>query len=140
MKSIHSSRALVLGGLLFATLAAGCASGPQWSNNYNRYSGGGYGNSYPNLEGSGGSFPYNRVYASSTSYKNIDRDYPYSNAADSHAYASVNRRSGASSDGENYVSGAEKGAGPKEGDAERRADLGYDRSANSVYEFTPLYR
>jgi hypothetical protein len=41
MKSIHSSRALVLGGLLFATLAAGCASGPQWSNNYNRYSGGG---------------------------------------------------------------------------------------------------
>ena len=132
-----------MGGLLFVTLAAGCASGPQWSNNYNRngYSGGGYGNSYPNLEGSGGSFPYNRVYASSTSDKNIYRgDYPYNNAADSHAYASVNRRNGASSDGENYGSGAENGAGHKEGDAERRADLGYDRSANSVYEFTPLYR
>jgi hypothetical protein len=143
MKSIHSNKGLVLGGLLLVTLAAGCASGPQSSNNYNRggYSGGGFGNAYPNLEGSAGSFPYNRVYARSSSYKNgYFGDYPYNNAGDSHAYASVNRRNGASSDGKNYGSGAEKVAGHKEGNAERRADLGYDRGATFVYEFTPVYR
>ena len=67
MKTMDPRKALALGALLIVTLAAGCASG--WSNGRDTVDGGGrggggFGNSYPNLDGSAGSFPHNNVYGS----------------------------------------------------------------------------
>ena len=118
MKSIHSSKALVLGGLLLVTLAAGCAGVSEWS--YHRYgsSGAGYGNAYPNLDGSAGSYPYNSVYASSSPAKSDYRSYYLYNDSSDNQY----------------------GRGNEDPNPERRADLGQDRSANSVKDSTRIYR
>jgi hypothetical protein len=102
MKSIDSRKApagrgqslrsllplLGLGGLLIVTLVAGCAGGPAWSNNGDGYSGGGYENTYPNLDGSAGSYPYNNVYTSSTPDNSGYGGYHLDdNRAYAHAYA-----------------------------------------------------
>jgi hypothetical protein len=62
MKTIKLRKALALGGLLIITLAAGCADRQGWSHSRHDYGGGGWGNSYPNLDSSGG--PYPSVYRS----------------------------------------------------------------------------
>jgi len=65
MKTMDPRKALALGALLIVTLAAGCASG--WPNSRDAVDGsggGGFGNSYPNLDGSAGSYPHNNVYGS----------------------------------------------------------------------------
>jgi hypothetical protein len=82
MKAIDSRKAL-LGGLLIITLVAGCAGGLGWSNNS-----GGYQNTYPNLDGSAGSHPYNNVYAGSTAHNgSYEGDHLDDNRAYTQAYA-----------------------------------------------------
>jgi hypothetical protein len=124
MTSIHSSKVLVLGGLLFVTLAAGCAGGHQWSNSGDGYSGAGYGSAYPNLDGSAGSYPYNSVYARSSPDKSDYQSSPlYNNGGDTR-----------------YGSGNGNRDRGEEPNPERRADLGHDRSAKADKDSAPVYR
>jgi hypothetical protein len=68
MKLFNFRKALALGGLLIATLAAGCAAGPGWSSSPYGYNAG-YGSSYPyNGGGYGAPYPYNSGYQPSYPY------------------------------------------------------------------------
>jgi hypothetical protein len=73
MKLFNSRKALVLGGLLIVTLAAGCTAGPGYSNNPYGYNSG-YATS-PYNSGYASSYPYNSGYANS--YSGYGSSYPY---------------------------------------------------------------
>jgi hypothetical protein len=71
MRTVDPRKVLALGALLIVILAAGCAGGQGLSNDRHGYGGGGggFGSSYPNLDGSAGSYPHNNVYGRLSPYK-----------------------------------------------------------------------
>ncbi len=68
MKLFSFRTALAIGGLLIATLAAGCSAGPGSTSNTYAYRSGDT-SPYPNNSSYGGSYPYNSGYGSS--YPNL---------------------------------------------------------------------